>query len=75
MAPSCAATSVPVETTLNSLMFSLIADETVDEGDLVGAGLLVPLKKFCLIRPGLEAAGIGARPGDDLGACPSADRG
>ena len=52
-----------------------IADEAVDEGDLVGAGLLVPLKEFCLIRPGLEAAGIGARPGDDLGACPSADQG
>ena len=50
-----------------------IADEAVDEGDLVGAGLLVPLEVLGLIRPGLEAAGIGTRPGDDLGACPSTD--
>ena len=52
-----------------------VADEAVDEGDLVGSGLLVPLEELGLVGPGLEASGIGARPGDDLGACRSTDRG
>ena len=52
-----------------------IADETVDHRDAIRSGLLLPLEEFGLIRPRLEAGGIGARARHDLGAGKGRDRG